>query len=235
MWHVAIPMIKTKSIRIRRTSQEPDGMTLKARREREKKERYEEILDAAEQVFFRKSYEQTSMDEIARTAGLSRALLYVYFKDKPAIMLGIMLRAAQSLQRRFADALTNNATGVEQIEGIGHAYHAFSLEEANYFDVLTSSATFPGPGTTDEQLLSLGCCREQVNGLMVEALVNGVKDGTLSADNVRDPLQTAFYLQGALHGVIMQSRSPKSTQTGYPDANDLINYTITMLTASIRA
>lgn len=210
-------------------------MTLKARREREKQERYEEILDAAEQVFFRKSYEQTSMDEIAKAAGLSRALLYVYFKDKSAIMRGIMLRAAQSLQNRFADVLANTATGVEQIDGIGHAYHAFSREEANYFDVLTTVATFPGPDTVDEQLLSLGSCRERINGLMVQALVNGVRDGTLNANNVRDPLQTAFYLQGALHGVIMQSRSPKSTQTGYPDPADLIRYTISMLTTSLRA
>jgi len=210
-------------------------MTLKARREREKQERYEEILDAAEQVFFRKNYEQTSMDEIARAAGLSRALLYVYFKDKSAIMRGIMLRAAQSLQNRFEDALKGNATGVEQIDSIGHAYHAFSLEEADYFDVLTTVATFPGPDTADEQLLSLGCCRERINGLMVEALVNGVRDGTLNPVNVSNPLQTAFYLQGALLGVIMQSRSPKSTQAGYPNSSDLIRYTISMLTASIRA
>jgi AcrR family transcriptional regulator len=212
-----------------------NGMTLKARREREKQERYEEILNAAEQVFFSRSYEQTSMDEIARAAGLSRALLYVYFKDKSAIMRGVMLRAAQCLQFRFADALAKGASGVEQIDNIGHAYHAFSLEEPDYFDVLTTMATFPGPDEVDEQLLSLGICRERINGLMVEALVNGVQDGSLDGKNIRNPLQTAFYLQGALLGVIMQSRGPKSTQAGYPEPSELIKYTISMLTASIRA
>jgi len=216
------------------TYHEPNGMTLKARREREKQERYGEILDAAEQVFFNKSYEQTSMDEIARAAGLSRALLYVYFKDKSAIMRGIMLRAAQCLQRRFADALAKGANGVQQIENIGHAYHAFSLEKPDYFDVMTTIATFPGPDAVDEQLLALGSCRQRINGLMVEALVNDVQDGSLNEENVSNPLQTAFYLQGALLGVIMQSRGPKSTQAGYPDPSDLIKYTICMLTASIR-
>lgn len=134
-------------------------MTLKARREREKQERYEEIVDAAEKVFFSKSYEQTSMDEIARAAGLSRALLYVYFKDKSAIMRGVMLRA----------------------------------------------------------------------------LLNGMQDSTLDAASIVNPLQTAFYLQGALHGVIMQTRGPKSQMTAYPDPQDLIKYTIAMLTTSIRA
>lgn len=210
-------------------------MTLKARREREKQERYEEIVDAAEKVFFSKSYEQTSMDEIARAAGLSRALLYVYFKDKSAIMRGVMLRAAQCLQRRFADALAHGASGVEQIDNIGHAYHAFSVEEPDYFDVLTTVATFPGPDAVDEQLLSLGSCRENINRLMVVALTNGVSDGSLNEANVNNPLQTAFYLQGALLGVIMQSRGPKSTQAGYPEPSDLIKYTISMLTTSIKA
>lgn len=210
-------------------------MTLKARREREKQERYVEIVDAAEKVFFSKSYEQTSMDEIARAAGLSRALLYVYFKDKSAIMRGVMLRAAQSLQRRFAQALEHGASGVEQIEGIGHAYHAFSTEEPDYFDVMTTIATFPGPDNTDQQLQSLDSCRESVNDLMVRALLNGMQDSTLDAASIVNPLQTAFYLQGALHGVIMQTRGPKSQMTAYPDPQDLIKYTIAMLTASIRA
>ena len=48
---------------------------LKTRREKEKQARYDSILDAAELVFSEKGYERTSMDDIARTAALSRALL----------------------------------------------------------------------------------------------------------------------------------------------------------------
>jgi AcrR family transcriptional regulator len=210
-------------------------MTLKARREREKQERYEEILDAAEQVFFRKSYEQTSMDEIAKAAGLSRALLYVYFKDKSAIMRGVMARAALSLQRRFEEALNKGTTGVEQIDGIGHAYHAFSAEEPDYFDVLTTIASFTTAESEDEQTLTLGNCRERINQLMVEALVNGGRDCSLNAESVRNPLQTAFYLQGALHGVIMQTRGPRSELSTYPDSAELIKFTVSMLTTSLRA
>lgn len=210
-------------------------MTLKTRREMEKLGRHEEILDAAEKVFFSKSYEQATMDEIARAARLSRALLYVYFKDKTDIMRGIMLRAGNALQARFEKPLTLFTTGLEQIEGIGHAYHAFSEEEPDYFDVLTSVTTFPGPDTVDEQLLAMDSCRERINDIMVEALKTGIRDGSISADKVPDPLQTAFYLQGALHGVIMQTRGPKSAQTNYPVGKDLILYTVAMLTLSVKA
>lgn len=42
-------------------------MSLDQRREREKQDRRDSILDAAEQIFFTKGFEKSSMDEIART------------------------------------------------------------------------------------------------------------------------------------------------------------------------
>src|SRR5690554_6987146 len=99
---------------------------LKSRREREKQARYDAILDAAELVFSEKGYDRTSMDDIARTASLSRALLYVYFKDKAAIQRGIMLRAGQSLVEGFENALSTADTGLAQIRPRGVAYYGFS-------------------------------------------------------------------------------------------------------------
>ena len=101
---------------------------LKSRREREKQARYDAILNAAELVFSEKGYERTSMDDIARTASLSRALLYVYFKDKAAIQRGIMLRAGQSLVTRFENALGSAETGLAQIRAMGEAYYRFYLK-----------------------------------------------------------------------------------------------------------
>ncbi len=206
-----------------------------SRRQREKLERHETILDAAEQVFFRKGFDQTTMDDIARAAQLSRALLYVYFRDKNAIMRGVMLRAATSLRLRFENAVATCASGEQQIEGIGHAYYAFSVEEPDYFDVLTNVTTFPEPEAPDDQSVAMNHCREAINGSMVRALENGIRDGSLSAGQIPDPLQTAFFLQGALHGVIMQTHGPKSEVSSYPDPRQLIQYTISMLTAAISA
>ncbi len=47
--------------------------------------RRREILAAAEQCFFKFGYAKTSLDDIARVAGLSRPLLYRKFANKEAI------------------------------------------------------------------------------------------------------------------------------------------------------
>jgi len=204
-------------------------MNHQARRVREKEERREAILDAAEQVFFNKGFDRTPMDEIARQAQLSRALLYVYFEDKAAIMRGIMLRAARSIGQRFERALAEGRTGMEQLRGMGRQYYAFSRDESDYFDVLTHLNTFPESVGDDEQLRALCGSREHTTALMVQAINNGIEDGSLHPDRVSPPLQTAYFLQGALHGVIMQTRGPRPTEHGYPESETLILYAIDML------
>lgn len=209
-------------------------MSVDERREREKQERRDSILDAAEEVFFAKGYDKCSMDEIARTAQLSRALLYVYFKDKAAILQGIMLRAVEHLRDRFARAIGEAERGLDQVGRFGQAYYDFSREESHYFDVLTQLNTFPHLDEDAEHTQALQCCAEEVMGLMVGALERGVDDGSLSAERVKNPWMTAYYLRGALHGVIMETRQADQKMTQLPDADALIRYTIDALGQSLR-
>ncbi|MGI3130807.1 TetR/AcrR family transcriptional regulator [Halopseudomonas pachastrellae] len=206
------------------------------RREREKQERRESILDSAEQCFFSKGYERTSMDEIAKGAQLSRALLYVYFKDKAAIMRGVMLRAGYALLTAFRAAQAAGGSGLVQLERMGRSYYRFSLEQPNYFDVLTNASTFAHLMDNDEQTEELSVCSELAMGCMVESMQTGVADGSLSRERVADPQLTAYYLRGALHGVILQTRQQEDASlAGQPAAEQLLDYTMLMLNQSLRA
>lgn len=209
---------------------------LKSRREQEKKARHETILDAAEQVFSDKGYERTSMDDIARQANLSRALLYVYFKDKAAIQRGILLRAGESLRLRFAAACQQVDTGLAQISAIGRAYYQFSLDQPDYFGALTQAASAI-QDADDEQTEQMICSESDTMALMVAAIEKGLSDGSLNRDRITDPFNTALYLRGALHGVIMlcqQKINPTGPLADYPKEH-LIEHTIVMLVSSIAA
>ena len=205
---------------------------LKTRREREKQARYDTILDAAELVFSEKGYERTSMDDIARTASLSRALLYVYFKDKAAIQRGIMLRAGHSLFRRFEQARETADTGLAQIRAMGESYYRFYLEEPDYFSALTKASTAMAEAdeTQAEEML---CSQSDLMALMVGAIELGLQDGTMNRDRITDPVQTALYLRGALHGVILLCQSEMGEGNPEFPAEQLIRHTMDMLTSSI--
>ena len=210
--------------------------SLKDRREQEKLARSEAILDAAEQVFFSKGYDKASMDEIARTANLSRALLYVYFRDKAAMLCAIMLRAGNAMRARFRKARDNQPGGLAQLMAMGEAYYRFSLEQPDYFAVLTQ-AHGPMPAIAEEQAEQLLAAEGQTMALMCEAIDAGLADGSLDRQRIQQPLQTAYYLRGALHVVIMlcQPQQALPCQSASVAAEPLIIHTMEMLRRSIAA
>src|SRR6516165_11495131 len=99
---------------------------LAERRQEEKERRRAEILDAAEAVTASAGWDELTMEQVARRARLSRALLYVYFQDKVDLMYGICERALATMQQRFEEAVARNKLGLDQMLGIGRAYIAFS-------------------------------------------------------------------------------------------------------------
>ncbi|OEY65588.1 TetR/AcrR family transcriptional regulator [Marinobacter sp. X15-166B] len=198
--------------------------SLAARRAQEKQARYNAILDAAETVFAAKGYERTSMDDIARSSNLSRALLYVYFKDKAAIQQGIILRAAEALWARFEAAKQSAHSGLDQLSAIGRAYYQFYREQPDYFAALTTAAA-EGDGDDPKHAEQLKCSESRVMDTLIAAIRAGLDDGTLNRARIRDPLETALYLRGALHGVILLCQRD--------DNQALIEHTLAMLMSSI--
>ncbi|MFN3714516.1 MAG: TetR/AcrR family transcriptional regulator [Alcanivoracaceae bacterium] len=211
-------------------------MSLRARQQEEKQERRDSILDAAEQVFFAKGVDRATMDDIARSARLSRGLLYVYFRDKQDILASILLRALESLRQRFRDVDDPDLSGADRILAMGRNYLAFSRQQPNYFDVLTRAASdwMHSESLTDQD--SLLHCSGEVMEIMAQALSDGLADGSIDPARVREPMETALYLRGALHGVIMLTRNfahrPEEMAGVAPDA--LIEYSLLTLADSLR-
>nr|WP_243686751.1 helix-turn-helix domain-containing protein [Methanobacterium formicicum] len=57
-------------------------MSIQDRREREKEQRRNDILKAAEKLFLSREYDNVSMNDIAREVELSKATIYLYFENK---------------------------------------------------------------------------------------------------------------------------------------------------------
>lgn len=78
------------------------------RRERQRLDRRRYVLEAAETVFARRGYHETSMEEIARAAEYATGTVYLYFKSKEelyaALFEGKVRDMVTTVQRRAADA-----------------------------------------------------------------------------------------------------------------------------------
>jgi TetR/AcrR family transcriptional regulator, mexJK operon transcriptional repressor len=75
----------TSPVRSPPSADEPDR-DLETRADR----KYRQILDSARELFLDQGFDTTSMDAIARHAGVSKATLYVHFDDKDALLLALV-------------------------------------------------------------------------------------------------------------------------------------------------
>lgn len=60
-------------------------------RTKEREKRVAEIMEAAKAVFFEKGYFGSTIDEIAKRAGISKGTVYLYFKNKDELYVSLML------------------------------------------------------------------------------------------------------------------------------------------------
>ncbi|MGI9237363.1 MAG: TetR/AcrR family transcriptional regulator [Woeseiaceae bacterium] len=71
------------------------------RYQRRKEDRPREITEAAFEVFAEKGYARTRVEEVARRAGISKGLTYLYFKTKEelfkAVIKSVVIRRVDSL------------------------------------------------------------------------------------------------------------------------------------------
>lgn len=182
---------------------------IEERRQEEKDRRRAEIVDAAEALYAETGWDAITMDQVARRARLSRALLYVYFRDKSDLHLALVERSLEALRERFVAARAGRATGIAQVEAIGRAYLAFSVETPHYFDACARYQAHPAvDGGTNEMACSLAGHR--VHEVIVESLNLGIADGTVRPD-IGDPYVTALTLWAFSHGMI-QIASTKGGQ-----------------------
>lgn len=206
------------------------------RRLEEKERRRAEIVDAAEAAGREVGLDALTMDDVARRARLSRALLYVYFQDRSDLMFGLCERAMGMLHARFVEASERNRTGLEQVSAMGRAYVAFSQEFPVLFDALARcelKSADPSQGSPSEQACAAG--GDRLQGQLVAALATGIKDGSIRGD-INSPLLMSVTLWGFMHGII-QLTTTKAHALAHHGvvAKDLIDHAISMITRDLES
>jgi len=110
-------------------------MSIVERREREKKKRKNDIINAAERLFFSKGYDNVSMNDIAQDVELSKATIYLYFENKESLFFTIVLRGTRILNSMIKKAVHNEDKGINLVNAYRTAYYKFTKEYPDYIQI----------------------------------------------------------------------------------------------------
>lgn len=110
-------------------------MTIADRKAREKENLKSLILQGAKKLFLEKGIEQTTIRNIADEIDYSVGTVYVYFKDKNAILHDLHTIGFQELGSSFQELFTIEDP-MERIRKMGMYYIKFAIENSEMYDLM---------------------------------------------------------------------------------------------------
>ncbi|MFX0024370.1 MAG: TetR/AcrR family transcriptional regulator [Candidatus Hermodarchaeota archaeon] len=99
---------------------------IQQRKEREKEQRRHEIIIKAMDCFISKGFDNTTMDEIALKASLSKGTLYNYFDSKNDLYLVVGTIAIRKLNEYYEAIDMTSKSDMERLLTLGYAIYEFS-------------------------------------------------------------------------------------------------------------
>lgn len=158
-------------------------MGIAERKEREKQQRREEIVLAAEKVFFSKGFDLTTMDDIAEEAELSKGTLYLYFKNKEDLHMAVARRSIHLLRTITLKAATGEGNALEKLGRMGRATIEFSRKDPDRMKaIMTLEEMEPetlSVTTSDVQDLIY---KESTVGTVIQVVEQGVNEKVIRSD-----------------------------------------------------
>lgn len=173
-----------------------------ARRKQEPRNVHREhIASAAQILFMKKGIEATTMDDIAKKAGYSKATLYVYFKNKEEITAVLVLESMKKLHEYISFSLILQKSTKRRYDMICNALLQYQMEFPYYFKIALDEININFELTDylpeEKETFLVG---EEINASLKQFLEEGMRAGEVRTDIEVMPTIISFW--GMLSGLI---------------------------------
>ena len=161
----------------------------------------ENIVSAASTLFMERGIAATSMDDIAKAAGYSKATLYVYFENKEEIVGILVLNSMKKLYDYISSALIQHKTTKARYDFICRGLVQYQEEFPFYFKMVLDKINIDFESKEylpeERETYQIG---EEINEKIKNFLLSGMEKGDLRND--LDIMPAIFNFWGMLSGII---------------------------------
>jgi AcrR family transcriptional regulator len=142
--------------------------------------RERQLLDIAEDLFARHGFDAISIEEVARSAGITRPVIYDHFGSKEGLYLACVRRARSEFEQKLVAAVQSASDPRDQLLRGGDAFFEILERDPRRWAILFS---YPAPlqGEFGEELAELRRATVARIGEVLSALLPDVDRERLSA------------------------------------------------------
>lgn len=176
---------------------DPTSAAARLRRERERAETRQRILDAAREMFVAEGYEGTTMRAIARRIAYTPTAIYHHFASKEALLQELCDEDFGALGRALHQ-IGSVPDPVERVTLLGTAYVEFGLAQPMHYRFMFMAQRPPLPDSTS---LRRGDPSEDAYAFLRDTCAELIVSGRVRAE-YDDAELLAQILWSGLHGII---------------------------------
>lgn len=192
------------------------------------------IIEAAEKLFIKKGFENTSIDDVAKEAGLTKRTLYQYFLSKEDLFYAVAVKGGKLLTFAYENAFDEGKTALEKIRQGNMAYLQFYEDYLGMFRILNYQPAnqqncAASPHFREIELLNANRMRHFAN-LMEE----GKADGSINPNlDMKKAVFFAFFSAFSLLYTV--SSTDKSVWNMLQlDENEFLRFSFDLLTDALK-
>jgi AcrR family transcriptional regulator len=141
------------------------------------------ILDAAAGEFMQSGFDGTSIDDIARSIGQTKGLIYYHFRSKIEIFYAVYERGMRMVHEEVAPLAAGEGSGFERLRKMASTHLANLMSRLAYHDVIHQGIDQRlRTRLTDRQrqaLAELGRMRDEYEALFQTVIAEGIADGSV--------------------------------------------------------
>ena len=199
----------------------------------DKKEKKDQIVEAAIREFSRKGFSRTTINDIANAAGIGKGTIYEYFSNKEDIVHETFQFFMHSLEPDFQAILISRVPAKEKLRQILDSFSHF-INSEYHNELMELMFEFWAEAITDKS--SKGVMFEEMikfyqvyREIFADIIIEGMGDGSFRKDI--NPRSTAAMIVGTLESLMVQCTLENETL----DFQDILKTVIIIVLDGITA
>ncbi|GMK39190.1 hypothetical protein PCCS19_22440 [Paenibacillus sp. CCS19] len=174
-----------------------------------RRERIDQIRRAFSEVYLEKGVQGTDIGEVAKKAGVSRTLIYYYFKDKTELIQGMFQEYLEGAKSYVSGALITEEAPIVRLERYARFYLETAVTKPRrvvlYRNMLSDMPLVFG-GQSEHYYHSF---LDAIHGPLVRTMEEGIALGHLTE---MEPMLLAQTFMGGVTGAMLELAKRKLTE-----------------------
>ena len=149
------------------------------------------VLRAAVQMFNRRGFHATSLDDVAASLGITKRTIYHYLASKDQVLLECITVGLQQILDAAVEVQSHPGSGMDRLVAFLRRYAEINMDDFGRCVIRTGEETISAAGFPKYRAL-----KRDIDTAMRRLIEEGIADGSIAPF---DPKLMAFTIAGALN------------------------------------